>query len=93
VLTSNPYIDSIVNSTCIDDLTYTFKTVPTGKLSYLSLVPCFKFSTLYPKFAISHSDGSQLSSAFKINDTTGIVEISNEIEYSGKYLVKISAKD
>jgi hypothetical protein len=93
VLATKPYVDSIVNSSCVDDITYTFKTNP-GKLSYLSLNPCFKFSSLNPKYAISHSDASQLrSDAFKINDTTGIVQISTEIEYSGKYLLKISAKD
>jgi hypothetical protein len=93
VLASKPYIDSIINLTCIDDITYTFKTAP-GTYSYLSLVPCFKFSSLYPKYAISQSDGSEiLSPAFKINDTTGIIEISTGIEYSGKYLIKVSAKD
>ena len=96
MLATKPYIDSAVNLTCRDDQVYTF--VTEGSIRSLNLAQCFKYHSLYPvKYRVSNSDGTSFTGhngeVFKINDTTGLVQVNTEMKYSGRYLVKVSASD
>jgi hypothetical protein len=94
VLQTQPYVNKVSNSSCLDWLTFTYLDDENVGVYFMNYSPCFGPPSTSFKYNATYSDDIILPfDLIRVNSTIGELRINAQNKYYGLYNIKITATD